>query len=81
MKIEFSENEIKQALTDYVEAQGISLKDKQITVQLTAGRGSNGHTASIEINNDKVSEPTQTELDTTLTKEVEEVTEDTPIFA
>ncbi len=49
MQITINENEIKDAIQTYVAAQGIGVEGKSVEVHLVAGRGSNGHTANIEI--------------------------------
>ena len=43
------ESEIKEALVAYVSSQGINLSDAEVDVSLTAGRGVNGNTATIDI--------------------------------
>ncbi len=53
MKIELSEPEIKTALISYIGTQGINLEGKNVSVELTAGRGPNGHSASINIDADE----------------------------
>jgi len=49
MKINLNQAEIHRAILEYVGAQGITLSEKQTSVQLTAGRGQNGFYADIEI--------------------------------
>lgn len=49
MRINLDEPEIQQALVGYIENQGIDLSTKQVSVELQAGRGVNGHKAFIEI--------------------------------
>jgi len=49
MKIELSEEEIKTAIVDYVSSQGISIDSAHAQVELRAGRGENGMTATISI--------------------------------
>ena len=57
MKIELSEEEIKVAIVDYVGSQGISIDPTHTEVELRAGRGENGMTATISI--EKPSEATE----------------------
>jgi hypothetical protein len=49
MKIHLNEQEIIQALKEFISNQGISITGKSVEVHLTAGRGSNGHKADLEI--------------------------------
>lgn len=49
MRITLNQNEIEQALRNYVASQGIELRDKQVEVTLTAGRGANGFYAELNI--------------------------------
>ena len=49
MRITLNQNEIEQALRNYVAGQGIELRDKQVEVTLTAGRGANGFYAELSI--------------------------------
>ena len=49
MNITLNNDEIDLALVDYVQKQGIDLSHSEVKVSLTAGRGENGTTASIEI--------------------------------
>ena len=49
MKMTLNHEEINEAIVDWVAKQGIDLADKETTVELTAGRGSNGNSASIDI--------------------------------
>ena len=49
MRINLNEEEIQTALTEYISNQGIDLSQKRVSVELTAGRGVNGHKADIEI--------------------------------
>ena len=51
MKIDLNQSEIETALVAYIADQGIDLTGKNIEVSLVAGRGVNGHSASIEISN------------------------------
>jgi len=49
MRIHLDEGEINQAIKDFIEATGVPLSGKEITVHFTAGRGENGPKAQIEI--------------------------------
>lgn len=49
MKLTFNSQEIEQALISYVAYQGIDLSNKDVSVNMTAGRGPNGHTAELNI--------------------------------
>ena len=51
MKIILGQNEIEVALTEYISNQGISIKGKHVEIDMTAGRGVNGFTAELNINN------------------------------
>ena len=48
MKMTLNHEEINEAIVDWVAKQGIDLADKETTVELTAGRGTNGNSASID---------------------------------
>jgi hypothetical protein len=49
MNITLNDSEIETALIEFVGRQGISLANKKIAVDFTAGRGANGNSATIEI--------------------------------
>ena len=51
MRITLNENEIKEALVQYVSGHGVDVTGRKVEVSLTAGRGVNGHTADIDILN------------------------------
>lgn len=51
MQIQLNQQEIEEAVTDFVAKQGFDLTRKEVTVAFTAGRGSNGITADIDIQN------------------------------
>lgn len=54
MKITIEQNEIEQAITDYVHSQ-VSVKEGQaISIDFTAGRGDKGLSATIDISAPKV---------------------------
>ena len=63
MKMTLNHEEINEAIVDWIAKQGIDLADKETTVELTAGRGSNGNSASIDIKsmNHKATVVTQVE--------------------
>jgi hypothetical protein len=49
MQIILNDSEIKKALVAYVSTQGISIANADVDVTLTAGRGPNGMSATIDI--------------------------------
>ena len=49
MKVTLNDREIDEALVEYVANQGISLGDKTVSVTIVSGRGSNGDSAIITI--------------------------------
>jgi hypothetical protein len=49
MQITLDSSEIKQAIISYVKDQGIDLTNTTVVVGMTAGRGSNGTTATVDI--------------------------------
>lgn len=49
MNILLNQNEIEEALKEYVSNLGVDLNNKAIEVFLTAGRGDNGYKAEISI--------------------------------
>ena len=49
MRITLIQDEIEVALKEYVANQGISISNKEIEIDITAGRGANGITASLDI--------------------------------
>ena len=49
MDITLKQEEIATALVDYISGQGINLDNKDVDVSLIAGRGTNGHTATISV--------------------------------
>ena len=51
MQLHLNENEIKQALLDFIKAMGVDLP-KEVTVQFKAGRKNNGNTATLIFNED-----------------------------
>jgi len=57
MRIHLDENEIIQALKEFIEAMGIPLGGKNVEVHLVAGRGANGqHKAQVEISQQESAE-------------------------
>jgi hypothetical protein len=78
---------IRDALVAYVAAQGLSLKGKDVDVSITAGRGSNGFSANIDISTPTAqiqSTAQDTYVEDTVEEEeqvtVEEPSDDTNIF-
>ena len=49
MKIHLNETELKQAIKQYIDNQGIDLSQRNIDIELTAGRGARGHYADIHL--------------------------------
>ena len=49
MNITLNNTEIEEALVEHIATKGLSVTGKHIEVHLTAGRGPNGHSATIEI--------------------------------
>jgi len=49
MKIHLDETELKTAITQYIDNEGLDLSQKDLDIQLTAGRGANGHYADVII--------------------------------
>ena len=49
MKIEIEQAEIETAIIEYVASQGLPIKAEQAEVDLKAGRGEHGMTATISI--------------------------------
>jgi len=61
---------IQEALVAYIANQGLDITNKEVKVQMTAGRGANGYSAAITIISNTVSTNTSTD-DEILTREVE----------
>jgi hypothetical protein len=53
MQITLNQAEIESVIISYISDQGISITGKSVSVSLTAGRGVNGMTASINITDTK----------------------------
>jgi hypothetical protein len=51
MKIHLNQQEIEAAILLYVGNQGITLVGQQTTIEMTAGRGPNGMSATVDISN------------------------------
>lgn len=49
MIITLNDKEITDALIQYVDTMGVNTSGKEVTVDMTAGRGSNGYKAEITI--------------------------------
>jgi len=54
MQITLNQQEIEKAIISYVGQQGIAITGKNVSVSLSAGRGENRMSATIEISNDEV---------------------------
>jgi len=54
MKIEIDEPEIITAILDYVGSQGFTIDNERAAVELKAGRGENGMTATVSMSQGKV---------------------------
>ncbi len=79
MRITLVQNEIEEALKQYVESQGIAGKFTDINI--IAGRGANGFTAEIDIVKGNTSigfNPTNTAIPRAIESVKEEVAEDEP---
>lgn len=49
MRIILTENDIKKALIAYTSTLGLDLSNHHVEIELTAGRGANGHSATVII--------------------------------
>lgn len=49
MDITLNQDEIEKAVREFIGNQGISISNKLVSISLTAGRGANGHSASVTI--------------------------------
>jgi len=49
MNINLDAEDIKEALTNYVSVLGFDMSNKQVTVNMVAGRQGNGYRAELEI--------------------------------
>lgn len=49
MQIHLNETELKQAIAEYINHQGIDLSDRSVEITFTAGRGNRGHYADIDL--------------------------------
>ncbi len=65
MQIIIDESEILAAIKSYIIKQGIVTAGREIAVELTAGRGANGHRATIEITKVEEDSPTVNDAFTT----------------
>jgi hypothetical protein len=61
MRINLDENEIHQALREFVENQGIPLVNKDVLVTMKAGRGANGYKAAVVISKPNAEEVAEVE--------------------
>ncbi len=88
MQITLNESDISKALTGFLTSMGINLEGKDVTTAFTAGRGVNGNTATltIEERSDEKAAPTVQEsiqeASDPVVEEQEELdlTEDTLVF-
>ena len=71
MQITLNNGEIEEAIVDFIDKQGIALSDTDVTVQLMAGRGVNGYSATVNIEK-------RADADTNVTALVEDSV-DTPV--
>lgn len=51
MKLTLNQNELEQAITDYVAKQGLDLSGIVPEINIVAGRGANGTTAEVDLEN------------------------------
>lgn len=51
MEIRLKETELKSAVKLWIENEGFSLENKTVTIDFTAGRGTNGFSAEVDVNN------------------------------
>ncbi len=72
MDITLNHEEISVAITNYVGNQGINLENKETKVDLTAGRGGNGYSATIAITDPVPQKPKKTPQKRRSTKPVSE---------
>lgn len=50
MQITIDDKEIKEAIYDFVGKQGITITNKKLSIAMVAGRGPNGYSATVSIN-------------------------------
>ena len=85
MQITLNQSEIENAIITFVGSQGIAITGKNVDVTLTAGRGPNGMSASIDISNDAakpkkiIAEVAEEEM-VIPEEETEEEEKQTPLF-
>jgi len=63
MKIILEQEDITKAICDHVEKLGVNLLNKTVTVDITVGRGNNGDTATIAIEEEIVQHACETTED------------------
>ena len=56
MRITLEEKQIKDAITDYLKKQGLSLQGKHVETTFTVGRGANPTTVEIAIRDSSIAE-------------------------
>ncbi len=49
MNIQLTQAEIEKAIVAYIANEGIDLDNQEVSVEMTAGRKGNGHTAQVTI--------------------------------
>ena len=75
MKTIFTQQEVQQALVNFMELQGIVIKDRNISVSFEKGRGPNSLSATVDIEDPtnifigKVAEPVKEEVAVTASQE------------
>ena len=86
MQITLNQSEIKKAIIGYIESQGVVLEEEHTSVSLTAGRGTNGMSATVDIYTTKeeqvtsVKKETQKEPEQKQAEQKEDIPDETPLF-
>lgn len=85
MRITVNQDNIEEALVEWISGQGLDIEGKTIEISMTAGRGKNGYSAEISINgsaqrSDRPETETKAEVpkETNRSVEKEEVVADQP---
>lgn len=86
MQIILTDEDITQALSDYISNMGVNLDNKDVSSSITAGRQGKGNTATVTITKavttpstiSQVATPTPRSVDETATKETDNTVEDEP---
>ena len=50
MRIQLNQSELEKAVVAYISSQGVDISNKSVDVDFTAGRGQNGITVDVDIN-------------------------------